>query len=232
MEIRRSSTRFVERGEGRSTWHSFSFGGHYDPERLGFGPIVCHDDHLLGAGRGFEEHPHAGLEIVTWVVAGSVAHTDSLGGSVVLEAGECGVLSAGSGVRHAEVATGDGPARFVQVWLTPASPDAAPGYARAMAGGGHGVAPGARLVPVVGGGGPLSVDVPGASFAVARLGAGDTLTLPAADNAHVFVANGALLRFSLAEPLSAGDTMLLTGEPEHQVTAAVPTELLVWSFAE
>jgi quercetin 2,3-dioxygenase len=227
VDIRRASHRFVERETGRQTWHSFSFGGAYDPERLSFGPMVCHDDHLLGSGRGFDEHAHEGLEIVTWVVSGSVAHTDSLGGSVVLGVGECGVLSAGSGVRHTERATGDGPARFVQVWLTPATPDASPAYAKAAVL----AEAGAGLVPVVGGAGDLSVDVPAASFSVARLAAGEAVTVAAAARVHLFVATGALLRSSLAEPLAAGDAFVMTDEPAHTVTAAVPTQLLVWSFA-
>ena len=72
--------------------------------------------------------------------------------------------------------------------------------------------------------------LPGATFAVARLGADQTVTLPTAPRVHVFVARGALTRFSLAEPLHDGDAFLMTDEPAHEVTAAVPTELLVWSF--
>ena len=65
--------------EGRTTRHSFSFGDHYDPENVGFGPMVCHDDHLLRGGAGFPDHPHRDLEIVTWVLSGAVVHTASVG---------------------------------------------------------------------------------------------------------------------------------------------------------
>ncbi|NHA01141.1 hypothetical protein G5V59_18180 [Nocardioides sp. W3-2-3] len=127
------------------------------------------------------------------------------------------MLSAGSGVRHSEVA-GDGVTRFVQVWLTPDDPDAAPAYRAAAAPEGSG------LVRVAGEGAPLPVGVAGAAFAVARLEAGETLALPAAARVHAFVATGALLRSSLAEPLSAGDAFLLTSGASYDVTAAVPTE--------
>ena len=226
-EIRRGTDRFTERVAGRLSQHAFSFGPHLDPERISFGPMVCHDDHVLGRGTGFEEHPHAALEIVTWVVSGSVVHRDGAGGSAVLRAGECGVLSAGSGVRHSEVAGDDGPARFVQVWLTPDDPEGSPHYAKASA---HAV-PGAGWVRVVGPGGPLSVGVAGAALDVARLAAGETLALPSAGRVHAFVATGALLRYSLAEPLSAGDAFALADRPSYDVTAAIPTELLVWTFA-
>jgi redox-sensitive bicupin YhaK (pirin superfamily) len=209
------------------TQHALSFGPHYDPAWTSFGPMVCHDDHLLGAGRGFEEHPHSALEIVTFVVSGTLVHADSTGTSAELGAGDCAVLSAGSGVRHSELASTRGPARFAQVWLTPESPDREPTYARGSA---SAAVPGAGLVPVAGAGSGLEVDVHGASYGVARLGAGETVTLPAAPRLHAYVATGALLRSSLAEPLQAGDAYCFTDEPEHQVTAGVPTALLVWTF--
>lgn len=226
VEIRRGTDRFVEREAGRLTHHSFSFGPNLDPERMSFGPMVCHDDHLLARGTGFEEHPHAGLEIVTWVVSGSVVHRDGTGSEAVLRAGGCGVLTAGSGVRHSELAGDDGPARFVQVWLTPDDPDAPPRYATSAVD----AAPGRGLVRVVGDSGALAVGVAGAALDVARLEAGEVLTLPAAPRVHAFVATGALLRSSLAEPLSAGDAFCVTVETSYDVTAAVPTELLVWSL--
>ena len=158
------------------------------------------------------------------MVSGTLVHTDGTGASVELGPGECAVLSAGAGVRHSEL-SGDRATRFVQVWLTPDDPDATPAYRTAAAPAGSG------LVRVAGDGGPLAVGVGGAAFEVARLEAGETLTLPAAPKVHAFVATGALLRSSLAEPLSAGDAFLLTSGTSYDVTAAVPTELLVWSFA-
>ncbi len=233
MQIRRSSSRFVEREAGRRTQHGFSFGAHYDPEWLSFGPLVCHDDHLLGSGRGFEEHAHSDLEIVTHVVSGSLVHADSLGTSGVLEAGEVAVLSAGAGVRHSEMAASTGSARFVQVWLTPDRFGSAPSYAR---GSSTKKIPGAEaeptegVVPVVGAGSGLEVGVAGASYGVARLGTNETLTLPASPRLHVYLASGALLRSSMAAPLEAGDAFCFVDEPDHEVTAGVPTEVLVWSF--
>ena len=230
VEIRRGASRFTEREAGRLTHHGFSFGSHYDPERVSFGPMVCHDDHLLGRGNGFEDHPHEALEIITFVVSGSLVHTSGADASVTLGAGTCGVLSAGDGVRHSEVASADGPARFVQVWLTPDDPSGPSAHATSSVA----AAPGDGLVRVVGDGGPLAVGVAGATLDIARLDAGETLTLPAAGRVHAFLTTGALLRSSLAEPLSAGDAFCLSDGAEgraYDVTAAVPTELLVWSFA-
>ena len=225
-DIRRSSSRFVEREAGRRTQHGFSFGAHYDPDWLSFGPIVCHDDHLLGTGHGFDEHPHSDLEIVTFVVSGVLRHTDSLGTEETLAAGDLAVLSAGAGVRHSETPA-DGAARFVQVWLRPDQAGSPPTYARTSAAV---AVAGAGLVPIAGAESAVEVGVAGASYAVARLAANEAVTLPAAPRLHAYVTTGALKRFGLAEPLQAGDALCFVDEPDHEVTAAVPTELLVWTF--
>ncbi len=227
--IRRASARFVDRVPGRVTHHAFAFGRHYDSEHVGFGPLVCHDDHLLGSGQGFETHRHADLEIVTWVVAGAVTHSDGVSGEpTVVVPGTVGLLSAGSGVEHAEHATADGPARFVQAWLTPDETGTPPSYAAVPVD----LEPD-RLVLVASGSddaAPVRLATSGATLSVARLGHGVTLALPEAPRLHVFVASGALTRSSLAEPLSAGDALLVTDAVGLEVTAAVPTELMVWVF--
>jgi redox-sensitive bicupin YhaK (pirin superfamily) len=210
VDIRRGSTRFVEREVGRLTRHAFSFGPVYDPDRLAFGPMVCHDDHLLGPGRGFDTHRHSGLEIVTYVVSGALRHTDSTGSTSVVTAGSVAVLSTGAGVEHSEIATDDGPCRFVQVWL------------RSERGGEPAYAVSDSASPVE----PL----PGAVLRLARLDDGVPLTLPTAPRLHAYVVTGSLLRSSLAEPLSTGDAFEMTDEGSHELTAGVPTELLVWTF--
>jgi redox-sensitive bicupin YhaK (pirin superfamily) len=227
--IRRASARFADRAPGRVTHHAFSFGQHYDPEHASFGPMVCHDDHLLGSGRGFDQHRHADLEIVSWVVSGALTHGDeSAGSEAVVEPGSVAVLSAGSGVAHSEHASPGGPARFVQVWLTPEETGTSPSYDVVPVS----LVPNELVVVASGdGSGPARIGVSGATFSVARLDDGATLALPEAALVHVFVATGALIRSSLAEPLSAGDALMLTEESGRSVTAAVPTELLVWTFA-
>lgn len=222
-EIRRGSDRFVERQAGRLSRHSFAFGPDYDAGNLRFGPMVCHDDHLLGAGQGFETHRHSGLVIVTWLLSGALTHTDTSGAATTVTPGEVAVLRTGAGIEHSEVAAAP-QTRFVQVWLAPDDsdgpdgPDGAPSYD---------VVP-AALVP--GRLNEVATPLPGATFAVAQLETGDTLALPAAPLSHVYVARGALLRSSLAEPLQDGDAFRFTDEPSYDLTAAVPTELLVWSF--
>lgn len=217
VEIRRGTTRFITRDDGIFTRHSFSFGGHYDPENVGFGRLVCHDDHLLRSGAGFSDHVHRDVEIVTWVVAGLLRHSDSEGHVHEVRPGQVQVLSAGSGVTHAEVAGPAGPTRFVQAWLTPDETGTPPAYD-------------VRDVDLRPGELSVAATIGDATFHVARLAGGDTVTLPDAPLQHVFVAGGALTRSSLAEPLADGDAFRITDEPGLVVTAAVPTDLLVWTF--
>lgn len=228
VEIRRGTARFVDREPGRRTQHAFSFGSHYDPDRLELGPMVCHDDHVLGAGRGFETHRHSDLLIVSYVVEGALVHRGSgvgEGSEVGLEAGSVAVLSAGSdGVEHAEHASPSGPCRFVQVWLRPGEESDVL------------VQPGAYEH-----GAPDAVADAAQPIAQPRLDAvlwrvrlsGDpalAVELPTAPLVHAYVATGSLLRSSLAEPLATGDAFVMTDEPAHAVAAGVPTDLLVWTF--
>ena len=209
------------------TRHSFSFGPHYDPANLGFGPLVCHNDDVLdpsqAAGAGYPEHPHSELEIVTWVLEGALVHTDSTGATHLVEAGRAQVLSAGTGIRHSEVAdAASGRCRFVQAWLAPTSPGGEPSYAL-----GEAPRPTDGLVEVAGGGGlPLGTD--GARLLVARLAAGQAVALPDDPRQHVFAATGAVDLGGVA--LRGGDVVRLTDEPGRVVRAGEASELLVWSF--
>jgi redox-sensitive bicupin YhaK (pirin superfamily) len=216
VEIRRGTARFTEREPGRATRHAFSFGAVYDPAHVAFGPMTCHDEHVLGNGRGFDTHRHARLDIVTWVVSGALTHADSSGASHTLLPGEVGHLHAGAGVEHSEMAAAP-QTRFVQVWLRDEDGDDEPSYDV------HAVDPG-----------PLTeaLTVAGSTLWVSRLAAGASVTIPEGGLRHVYVASGALLRNSLAEPLATGDALLVTGEPGPlSLSAAVDTDLLIWRLS-
>ena len=224
MAVYAGSLRSSSTDPGRETRHSFSFGPHYDPANLGFGPLVCHNDDLLEPGSGYPDHPHSELEIVTWMLEGALVHTDSTGTSHVVEAGRAQVLSAGSGIRHSEVADpASGRCRFVQAWLAPSAAGTDPSYVL-----GEAPPPASGLVEVVGGDG-LPIGTSGARLLVARLSPGATISLPDDPRQHVFAATGAVSVGDLA--LAAGDALRITDEPGHLVRASAATELLVWSFA-
>ena len=224
MALYAGSDRSSETAAGRRTRHSFAFGPHYDPGNLGFGPLVCHNDDVLDAGAGYPDHPHSELEIVTWVLEGALVHTDSTGSRHTLEAGRAQVLSAGSGIRHSEVADPrSGRCRFVQAWLTPSAAGRDPAYVL-----GEAPPAGSGLVEAAGGDG-LPIGTTGARLLVARLAAGGSVTLPDDPRQHVFAATGAVDLDGLG--LREGDAVRISDEPGHAVRASEATELLVWSFS-
>jgi redox-sensitive bicupin YhaK (pirin superfamily) len=208
--------------EGRTTWHSFSFGAHYDPANTGLGALVAHNEEVLPPGTGYAPHHHAGLEIVTWVLQGALRHSSPVGEGVV-RPGQVQRLRAGSGVEHAEVAAADDEDTvFLQVWLRPDHDDLEPAYATAE------VASGPGWTCVAGADGVVDLACEGTSLHVADLAAGDPLALPDAALLHVAVPRGRVL---LAERvLGPGDTARLTDEGGRQVRAEQDAQVLVWSL--
>lgn len=119
IDFRRSGDRFRTESPGITTWHCFSSGAHYDPANLSFGPLVACDEHLLDPGAGFSAHPHARVELVSWVLEGGLAHDDAAGRSTVITPGRAQYQLAGTGIRHTERNDSRAePLRFVQMWLT------------------------------------------------------------------------------------------------------------------
>ena len=114
---------FDELGGGNFGWlrakHHFSFGDHYDPERMGHGALRVWNDDEIAPGTGFPKHPHANMEIITYVREGAVTHEDSLGNKGRTEAGDVQVMSAGTGIRHAEYNRETSPTRIFQIWIHP-----------------------------------------------------------------------------------------------------------------
>jgi quercetin 2,3-dioxygenase len=114
---------FARLGGANHGWldarHHFSFAGYYDPARMGWGPIRVWNDDTIAPGTGFPPHPHADMEIITYVRDGAITHQDSLGNTGRTEAGDVQVMSAGSGVRHSEYNREPGATRIFQIWIEP-----------------------------------------------------------------------------------------------------------------
>ena len=102
------------------TWHSFSFAEYQDPNHMNFGPLrVINEDHVQ-AGAGFATHGHTDMEIVTYVLAGELAHKDSMGTGSIIRPGDAQRMSAGRGVRHSEFNHSQtDPVHLLQVWIMP-----------------------------------------------------------------------------------------------------------------
>ena len=99
--------------------HHFSFAGYNDPSRMGWGALRVWNDDTIAANTGFPPHSHADMEIITYVREGAITHQDSLGNKGRTEAGDVQVMSAGSGITHAEYNLEDETTRLFQIWIMP-----------------------------------------------------------------------------------------------------------------
>jgi redox-sensitive bicupin YhaK (pirin superfamily) len=99
--------------------HHFSFAEYYDPKRMGWGALRVWNDDEIAPRSGFPPHPHADMEIITYVRQGAISHQDSLGNQGRTEAGDVQVMSAGSGIRHAEYNLEPESTRIFQIWIQP-----------------------------------------------------------------------------------------------------------------
>ena len=108
-----------QRLEWLDTHHHFSFAEYRDPARMGWGALRVWNDDEIAPGTGFPPHPHANMEIITYVRDGAISHEDSLGNRGRTEAGDVQVMSAGTGIRHAEYNRETIPTRIFQIWIVP-----------------------------------------------------------------------------------------------------------------
>jgi hypothetical protein len=101
------------------TRHHFSFADYRDPQRVHWGRLRVWNDDLIAPGTGFDPHPHQDMEIITYVREGAITHQDSLGNEGRTAAGDVQVMSAGTGIRHAEYNRETVPTRLFQIWIIP-----------------------------------------------------------------------------------------------------------------
>jgi redox-sensitive bicupin YhaK (pirin superfamily) len=121
-----------ELGGGQHGWldtrHHFSFADYYDPRRMHWGTLRVWNDDDIAPGTGFPPHPHANMEIITYVRQGAITHQDNLGNRGRTEAGDVQVMSAGSGIQHAEYNLEPGVTKIFQIWLMPRAQGGTPSW--------------------------------------------------------------------------------------------------------
>jgi quercetin 2,3-dioxygenase len=239
VDVRRAADRYATRLDWLDSKHSFSFGQHYDPANTHHGVLLVNNDDIVSPGTGFETHPHRDMEIVTWVLSGSLVHQDSTGHAGVIYPGLAQRMSAGTGILHSEKndawrldpdRRAHGPVQFVQMWVLPDEAGVDPGYEQLeiddelLRGG---------LVPVASGmprhDSAIRIRNRDAALHAARLDTGSTIALPEAPYVHLFVARGRV-QLEGAGPLATGDAVRLTATGGQRVTATEPAEILVWEM--
>ena len=120
IKIIPNSQNFETKIDWLTSYHHFSFGEHYDPQKTEFGLLRVFNDDVIEAGRGFDFHSHSNMEIVTLVIDGVLEHKDSMGNVGVVEPGEVQRMTAGTGVFHSEYNhSKEKPLRLLQMWVRP-----------------------------------------------------------------------------------------------------------------
>jgi redox-sensitive bicupin YhaK (pirin superfamily) len=114
-----------------NSYHSFSFGSYYDPQRIHFGALRVLNDDTVSEARGFGKHPHDNMEIISIPLQGDLQHEDSMGNVVVIKNGDIQAMSAGTGIFHSEYnKSKNEPVKFLQIWIFPNKKNVEPRYSQ------------------------------------------------------------------------------------------------------
>jgi len=230
ITIRRAQDRGHADHGWLDTWHTFSFADYRDPDFDGFSVLRVINQDRVAPGKGFGTHGHADMEIVSYVLEGTLEHRDSMGNGSQLRPGEVQLMSAGRGVTHSEFnPSSDEPVHFLQMWILPARTQTSPRYeqrgfsAEERAG---------RLRLVVspdGADGSLTIGQDARLFAgTLEPGRSTKLELPEGRCAWVHVANG---RVTLGgEELGPGDGAAVQGVKSSRLEGVERAEVLAWDL--
>ena len=244
--VLRAEVREVTSTDWLTSRHSFSFGDHYDPSNTHHGLLIACNEEVLLPGHGFDAHHHSDSEIVTWVVSGTLVHTDSAGHTGVVYPGLAQRMSAGSGIDHTERndpwpdlhESGSEPVHYIQMWLVPDEYGITPSYEQrdisaALAGG--------DLVAVASGDpsvdAAITISNRAATLFAVRIAPGASVGIPDARFTHVLVVDG---RAVLSTTDQAAEVTLTAGDAARGVDTSGatlqtdagdgPAEILIWAM--
>ncbi len=231
IAIRRSAERGHANHGWLDTYHTFSFDTYYDPDQMGFRTLRVINEDTVAGGRGFGRHPHRDMEIITYILEGTLEHRDSTGGGGIIRRGDVQRMTAGSGIEHSELnASETDPVRLLQIWILPERRHLRPGYEqmtfndeqkrntlRLIASHDH--AQGSLLI---------HQDV---NLYASLLAPGRQVThlVPPGRYAWLQVAAGSLSVNGTI--LERGDGAAVSGEPKLEIQAREPSEFLLFDLA-
>jgi redox-sensitive bicupin YhaK (pirin superfamily) len=233
IQIRKSE----ERGHANHGWldsyHTFSFANYYDPEHMGFRSLRVINEDRVAPGRGFGSHGHRDMEILSYVLEGSLAHKDSMGHREVLGPNEIQRMSAGTGVMHSEFnPSGTEPVHFLQIWLEPAAKGTPSSYEQIRFDPEEKRGKFKLLAGPNGGGGAARINQDAQVF-VAELAKGNQVAYPLGSQRHAWIhvvrgavsLNGTTLGTGDAAAVESGEKLVLAG------TNGEPSEILLFDLA-
>lgn len=229
MKIRKANERGHAEHGWLDTYHTFSFANYYDPQWMGYRSLRVINDDLVMPGQGFGTHPHRDMEIITYILSGSLQHKDSMGNGRVIRTGEVQYMAAGTGVQHSEFNPAkDEAVHLLQIWIQPDQKGVPPRYAEkslatAEAGKFH------LVTSKTGRDGSIAIHQD-ADLWLAKLAPGNDINHPLAGGRHawVHVAEGEV---SLnGKTLSGGDAAAISGETALRLQAAKPSQVLLFDL--
>ena len=225
----------AERGKTRTDWldsnHTFSFNRYYDPRYDGFRDLRVINEDFVAPAKGFGTHSHEDMEIISYVVAGQLAHKDSTGTSEVIRPGEVQRMTAGTGVSHSEFNPSQTePTRFLQIWILPERDGLKPGYEqRAFP---EGERRGRLRLVASRNGGDGSVTVhQDVKVYDALLASGDEVSYQLDEDRHAWmqVVKGAVAINEM--PLGSSDGAAISDERSLSIKAQEDSEILLFDLA-
>ena len=221
-----------ERGQNKLSWldtkFTFSFDQYYDPEHIQFRSLRVLNEDIVAPGKGFGMHPHKDMEILTWILDGSLEHRDNMGTGAVIRPGELQHMTAGSGIMHSEFnPSPKDPTHLLQIWIVPDQKNLKPEYEQLtfpdkdLRGQFHLVA---------GPQAPVNIHQD-ANLYITRLNEGERTkhTLKPGRHAWAQVSRGTVTLNGVK--LKAGDGAAISDESEVRVEATKPSEVLLFDLA-
>ncbi len=235
ITLRKASERGHAHHGWLESWHSFSFADYYDPANIHFGPLRVINEDFVQPAKGFDMHGHRDMEILTYVLGGTLRHRDSMGNGGDIRHGEIQLMRAGTGVMHSEFnPSPDEVVHLLQIWVLPDQQGLAPGYWQ-------------KSIPVAAERGRwcllVSPDAAhdasdealhihqAAKVSAAMLNGGETLDYPLAPGrrAYLHVARGSLT--ANGQALRAGDALTYEDERRVELGAGKDAEVLLFDMA-
>jgi hypothetical protein len=223
-----------ERGHAQhgwlESWHSFSFADYYDPAHVSFGALRVINEDIVQPDSGFGTHPHRDMEIVTYILSGTLRHRDSMGHGEDIRRGEVQMMRAGTGVQHSEFnPSAEEPVHLLQIWIMPSEQGLTPGYWQKTFSDDTKRGRWCLLVSPDAAEGSLHIHQD-ARLSAALLDGAETLdySIAAGRKVYLHIARGALS--ANGHRLDAGDALMFSDENQVVLTGGDNAEVLLFDL--